>query len=500
MLPLLATAHRSRTCKGETRSNVSRRVVGVVALSFCLSGYCCRDVCDWDDPPQPTPSPPQLPTLQLNPDEINTTPGGIFTLSLTALDAFGNAVPVSTDVVTWSHSATGPGSAAIDLVPNSAGVVVGLPPSLGPEGFWVKAAALDFADAQARIRLIASSMNDRLSLPHTSGAPAEAVLLDAEGNTCLQDFRINVAGHADLGQNLIGDCGDPTEVAVFSVDHGMLFESGTGPASDPVPPWTPAREILDRGTLPPIHSVPVHFRIRVEPGKHADAEADARKEGLEIASKIFLKARVGIDFVLDPGNNIGSLDVATATDTFDPADCENSTVLTSLGVDLTTKGLYAVYVPGIKDSSGDNWKGWSCTRLQGQDFSVVVVSNLTKSPTTAAHELGHAFGLNAPLPKYGHTGKIPEIYGFDYTNVMWVGETMDMLVSRTHFSLGQAFRMNLDRHSWLVHEFSLPIQKDCQCDPYEAKECPFLFLDLIDRVPPSFPAPFCTPDPWDPHP
>ncbi len=506
MLPLLATASWSPTCGRKTRSHVTRRVVGVVALSFCLSGYCCSgDVCDWNDPPQPTRSPTQAPTLELSPVEFTTSPGGVFTLALTALDAFGDRVALSPDLVTWSHTAEVANPADIGLAPSSEGVMVTLPGGVALDPFWVMAAAPDFGDAQARIRVLLGASNDWVSLPHTPGKPNEAILLDAERAvlggmstpTCLSDFRVMVQGDADLGLNLVGGCGDPTEVAVFSVDHGMLFEPGTGSTSDPVPPWTTGRNVLERTSLPPVYSVPVHIRIRVKPGDETDAEADARKEVLELASAIFRQGRVGVEFALDEANGVGSVEVEAHTEAFDTVSCRDPVELGSLGVDPTTKGLYVVYAPGVKDSYGHTWKGWACIRMEDEDAGVVVVSYPEKSLTTAAHELGHAFGLTAPLPKYGHTGKFLPIHGFTPSNLMWTGEDIDVSDARKHISLGQAFRMNLDRHSWLIHEFNLSGEKNCQCKPYEAKECPFLFLDVVDiGLPSGGGTPECKDDPW----
>jgi hypothetical protein len=482
------------------RTRTARRLPGpmvrVGVMSLCLGGCCCSDVCKWDDGPAHSPQSPGASALQLSPAEVSTVPGGSFVLWLRALDPAGKDIPLPSVAVTWSHTAS---SSAVKLDPLVGGVAVSLPAGVALKPFVIRAEAAGADSADAKISVIAGAVHDWVQLPHTIGGAPKAVLLDAKGTTCLQDMLVGVAGDAGLGQNLLGDplgdCGAP-ETAIFSVDYGMLFEAGQASAGQAVPPWTQGKDILERDPLPSVRTVPVHIRIRVKPGDQGAAEKESLTEVVQLASKIFREARTGIEFALDVDKNVGSIDTGPSAAPFGSADCGDPVVMTSLGVDLSSKKLYVVYVPKI--SGGD--KGWACTRMPDQNAAVAVVAYAGRSPTTASHELGHLFGLDAPLPKNGHTGGFTEIHGFDHTNVMWVGENMDKTGARRHLSLGQAFRMNLDRHSWLVHQFNLSFQKSCQCNPYKAGECPVLFLDVVDRGTAPTNAPLCTSDPWGPQP
>jgi hypothetical protein len=210
----------------------------------------------------------------------------------------------------------------------------------------------------------------------------------------------------------------------------------------------------------------------------------------QLASAIFALGKTGIDFEIQE-TLVGANPIE-----FDTLNCDNATYLAGLNVHVDQKRLHVLYVDKLKP----DWNGYACTRIPPQEGTVVVVS-MTAPPNTAAHELGHAFALNAPLPKHGHTGRFVPIHGFAYNNLMWIGNDYDRPLARTHLSLGQAYRMNLDWHSWLIKEFNLSDQKQCQCGPYHSDECPVLYLDVVDiSAWAGSQYPICEVDPWNPAP
>ena len=94
---------------------------------------------------------------------------------------------------------------------------------------------------------------------------------------------------------------------------------------------------------------------------------------------------------------------------------------------------------------------------------------------TLAHEIGHAFGLR-PGDQGGHTNNLQ---GFDENNVMWGGGSQ----ARSHFSLGQAFRMNTQADEWggtmLIANGLRPGPRRA-CPPQTTSDiCPPLALDGV---------------------
>lgn len=110
---------------------------------------------------------------------------------------------------------------------------------------------------------------------------------------------------------------------------------------------------------------------------------------------------------------------------------------------------------------------------------------------TLAHELGHVLGLRIPFPleglpcTWGHTNSIPGYMPcgseFRFGNLMWDGS-----VKVAHISLGQAFRMNFDSHSWLNRPGAVPerFARACQSNPsVRTYACPKLGESFPEGVP-----------------
>lgn len=458
---------------------------------------------------EPTPAPPWPPaaSLVVVPGEVYSAAGASFSLALRAFDS--SKVPTAPpSPITWSAVPSG-----VKVTGSGETAVVDIPSNFSGTTFRVFASAGGLKSSPATVKLSSGLKGDRVKLQPTPGVPPMAVVVDAGDmgdGKCKQDMRWNVTGVAVLGRNLYRDtCAAPEEVAVFSTDHGMLFATdaassttgaGTGEAAmtnaakalGVVPPWTSSEDVLTRAALPAMQDVPVALRIRVDDTLASQTMTAAFQE-ISLASAIFAAGRTGIQFSVSSTDSAGPV-------SFDVGDCSNLTALAKLGVDLAKDSLYVAYVQEITPNDP---KGLTCERMPSDHGVLAVVSASAKAPTTAAHELGHVMGLNAPLPLYGHSGwpNFP-LWGFDYTNLMWVGETITRPLPRSGITLGQAFRMNLDSHSWLVHIHPPPAGgiRQCQCDVYKTGVCPVMSLSVMDLAPrPStYPDPTCTTDPWNP--
>jgi hypothetical protein len=223
--------------------------------------------------------------------------------------------------------------------------------------------------------------------------------------------------------------------------------------------------------LDPILVAPVTFFLAVPDlfaqlswGKSVDVVAT---EDFANASQIYDENKTGISFSLDmrkltstqlvevagllPGVLLGAIQYG-----FDPLTfvCGATKDLEDHGYYIPDRlNVYYLPVPG---------GGLICP-----DNRNIMFIAAGKKPATVAHELSHAFSL---LGTWGHTNGVD---GFDNHNVMWVRES----AVRAHFSLGQAFRQNLEKASKLnENQVRLGPERVCPLD-FESDECPYLGLD-----------------------
>jgi len=156
--------------------------------------------------------------------------------------------------------------------------------------------------------------------------------------------------------------------------------------------------------------------------------------------------------------------------------------LENLGVPTSSQAfapesLNVIYVDDIVDppiageveaSAGLN--GYACSADPALG-SVILISLHLRNGGTLTHELGHVSGLLEP--NWGHTEFEP---GFSYTNMMWPYEWDATKAPRSTFSLGQAFRINVDDHSWLRWLTG----QARNCDSLRiGRSCPLLEQDLV---------------------
>jgi hypothetical protein len=122
--------------------------------------------------------------------------------------------------------------------------------------------------------------------------------------------------------------------------------------------------------------------------------------------------------------------------------------------------------------------------------NIIYISTHRHTPTTLAHELGHAFGLRGTA---GHTGSGRGMFeeviieGFESINIMWTRLDADQARAKKHFSLGQAFRMSADERSWLNQKglsSGTPTPRLCHPSGVDNESpCPPLAFDIPAKGP-----------------
>ena len=286
---------------------------------------------------------------------------------------------------------------------------------------------------------------DRIDLDNNTSDDRTVILLDARNGagTCEDDeiWRgvddINVASVLSNGA-----CN--SEVAVFSDDNAMKFIT-------PVNIWTDPMVDRLRVVLAPILEAPVSVWLATG-GTLARAQGDIANANL-----------------LYNANNVGISFNATFQDLSSRADA-----VTLIGTGCTNAGLIqpsAFFTPNRLNVYYVNsaFTGVNCT---GANPNIQFVGT-TANNQTLAHEFGHSFSL-VPIAG-GHTNGLA---GFDTTNIMQGGGA-----GRTHFSEGQAFRMNLNNTSTInVNGVRTGPVRNPDCAPLTTSNiCPRLALNAAPK-------------------
>jgi hypothetical protein len=243
------------------------------------------------------------------------------------------------------------------------------------------------------------------------------------------------------------------------------------------------------GHRPVDETLPVSIRVWLAA---AGADVGIAKADIAYATAVFGLERTGITFnatgfSLLPGTSVVLRDNSTAA-------CNTmQTQLTAAGISpLGKQHFNVIYVDEVLDMLQgvdlvpvpSGFHGFACPL--DTYGNIVLVSWAKRSATLVAHELGHAMGLReSGLANQlgGHTVGMPR---FSYTNVMWDGDTDEHQAARAHLSLGQAFRINLDDHTWIFRRDpklrSWP-GRDCPDDGGGNAACPKLAWDVVPLPP-----------------
>ena len=187
--------------------------------------------------------------------------------------------------------------------------------------------------------------------------------------------------------------------------------------------------------------------------------------------------------VAEQGGADGSIrdyvaNTATADPCFGAAD--------QLGINPVSGTINIVYVEHIKFGDDEGVRGLACAGTDGQN-RILIMSRFRMLPSTLAHELAHLMGLTqATLSDDWRGGHTTFLDTFDPTNLMWSQENATVGLPRDNLSLGQVFRMNVDKRSWVNVERNGATPPRirpgetllCQSSRDTQEPCPKLALDV----------------------
>jgi hypothetical protein len=149
---------------------------------------------------------------------------------------------------------------------------------------------------------------------------------------------------------------------------------------------------------------------------------------------------------------------------------------------MTGDAIVVAYVASILLSTGEEWNGINgLTCPWHKDTgSIILISWSQWVGTTLAHEIVHALGPWKEFP-WGHTN---EVDGVTSQNIMWEWEDQSSPLPRSRITLGQAFRLSLDRFS-IFHRAATSVPPGtfpCQgVTSSEEAPCPRLTKDVVNR-------------------
>ncbi len=247
--------------------------------------------------------------------------------------------------------------------------------------------------------------------------------------------------------------GHSDEIVVFSVDDRVVLDQGDANSGAI---WTDAagetREIdLEQDRL----EVPIVIWLTSSHDKKGKSSEATARAHVEAANLFYNLNRVGIEFVAEVVD-ISDGSWADVREQLGNVDGEYSCSPHPERAFLAGQ-LNVYYVERVK---GD-LNGAYCNWFDGSiDPNVIYISISSSQLPTLAHELGHAFGLQHTgangVAAYKENGNW--LIGAD--NLMWAGG-----VDKRALTLGQAFRINLDKASMLnrngTREGSV---RKCECE------------------------------------
>ena len=240
------------------------------------------------------------------------------------------------------------------------------------------------------------------------------------------------------------------ELAVLSVDHAMFIQRN--PWTNGPDPLTPA---LQRPLGPTLNIWVVANGADVL--KQVDTDTAQ-------ASSLYSASRVGVSF----GTN-GK--VTQISPTAPQADiigdgCYDLALLRGAPPPLYQPDQINIYyVPRIKMGGLFGERGFNCFEYGAPN--VIYISLQDYAEVTLAHELGHALGLRGTM---GHVTR----QRFGSGNIMVGSMDIDVLEGRDRFSLGQAYRMNVEEDSWLNRGSATRVTSWCQDEISAQFPCPLL--------------------------
>lgn len=311
------------------------------------------------------------------------------------------------------------------------------------------------------------STADQVTVPGTLPGTGDAVVVSrggATGGTCVYDLLRKGRGTLEIGQ-VIPIVGCASDV--------LLFAQGKAISVTPHA-WVTGTDQVQLSS--PGSRVQVEYSMALV-AKGGTAAQQAGRDTVN-AIRLFNENRTGLTFHASRiilRKNLSSADVATIGEGCDKAALDNLATHTNL---YDAKRLNVYFVPGLT-----GWRGRTCFTVGYPN--VIYISIAGDSPATLAHELGHALGLQDSFNhKLGHTGAVStqRIKGFVYQNIMWTGLYDQQAQEQRHLSIGQGYRMNMDKLSWVIRGGVVPGRLGLACHPIVPEDsipCPLLALDTV---------------------
>jgi class 3 adenylate cyclase len=288
-------------------------------------------------------------------------------------------------------------------------------------------------------RIDASCIDDAIALLDNRGNDSAAILLDGNrAGTCSSDEVYGAASSVAVG-NVAAAAACRSELAIFSEGDAMEMRA-------PESSWTDAcGDRVDVRLKPPL-SMPIN--IWLADGTFAKRATDA----VTNANAIYDANKTGIQF------QIAQTKVVPFTARLPLA--LGCAAAGSLPASVYAAGQLNVYFSDAPST------GESCESDRNRIF-IGTLANVATLP----HEIGHALSLFGDQTTGGHTNGLA---GFAQDNVMWGGGS----AQRKTFSLGQAFRFDVDTNSQLNVNLvrSGPTRSCPALPPVPSDACPELKL------------------------
>ena len=321
------------------------------------------------------------------------------------------------------------------------------------------------------------------------GTPPAAVLFSGYRNGRCEDDLICTASSdivwlGDLGKatssfNWWNSCGGEREMVVFAGEHAP---TPLHPSAGDVPPIQPT--LADRAVL--------KLAVWVEPGPavlhDTDLRTPAEAATFELGQTQLIFDALGAGIKLDyTVHDLPATIPEDVKDILTEATCDIAKTLMN-GVangDMASMQDPARLNVYFVRSTHYYEDGLTCPGYKDQkpnsDRYVIFVANVEHTPSTLAHEIGHALGLvlRAALPggtegQFG--GDVNELDLDPYLppdNLMYSG------VGKVgQITVGEVYRMHFDKRSWLRRGVTATggYPRDCQASPVAGGPCPPLTL------------------------
>ena len=287
-------------------------------------------------------------------------------------------------------------------------------------------------------------VEDQIRVTNNTAGDSTVILADYRKSTGCQNDQIHRATSTRAIGNALTNGACNSEVSVFSDDNAMSLQTN-------VTTWTNASGDLHTASLQPILTAPVTVWIALA-GALPRAQNDMAN-----ANMLYNTNNVGVRFNAtfnDVSGNANAVNTIGGT----AGDCNTAGALAGTAFH-TANRINLYYVNGA-------FTGVNCGVNRNVNF-IGTTANLGSTP----HEIGHAYGL-IPSGSGGHTNNLP---GFGNNNIMWGGGP----AGRNHFSVGQAFRINVSNNSRLnLNGTRTGTTRACAPDTV-SNLCPALAIDSL---------------------